>query len=152
MSCEKVQNVPICACRNASLYTAHVDDVNSNWGRKGRRLPAHPAADQRYSLADHKHSASPLGRNKTPRTPKSNVSSSGFSNGTHGQRSPAVCAVCLGRNQHLFIECSAEHLWDNVHATVSKRVNKQLLVRSSDKPLCVNWQRGCGCTNCSHDE
>ncbi|KAG2034951.1 hypothetical protein BDR03DRAFT_801203, partial [Suillus americanus] len=49
-------------------------------------------------------------------------------------------------------ECSAEHLWDNVHATISKQVNKQLLVQSSDKPLCVDWQQGCGCTNRPHDK
>jgi hypothetical protein len=75
-----------------------------------------------------------------------------FSNGTHSQRSPTVWAICLGWNHHSFVECSADHLWNNSHSAVSKCINHQLLIRSSDKPLCIDWQCGQGCTTCSHDE
>ncbi|KAG2153401.1 hypothetical protein DEU56DRAFT_726833, partial [Suillus clintonianus] len=63
-----------------------------------------------------------------------------------------VCAVCLGRHTHNFITCAADHLWDNSHPTVSTRVNKALLLRSNNKPLCVDWQRPRGCSQRSHDE
>ncbi|KAG1893532.1 uncharacterized protein F5891DRAFT_891137, partial [Suillus fuscotomentosus] len=63
-----------------------------------------------------------------------------------------VCAVCLGRHNHSFIECPADRLWDNFYPTVSKRVAKQLLIRSSDKPLCMDWQQGKSCPARSHDE
>jgi hypothetical protein len=88
-----------------------------------------------------------LAHGKTPR-----LSTSGFSSGAHAPRPPAVCAVCLGRNNHSFIDCPAERIWDNSHPAVSKRVNKQLLVRRTDKPLCVDWQRGRSCTTRAHDE
>ncbi|KAG2082664.1 uncharacterized protein F5147DRAFT_590319, partial [Suillus discolor] len=63
-----------------------------------------------------------------------------------------VCAVCLGRTSHNFIECTAVRLWDSSFPAVATRVNKQLLLRSSDKPLCVDWQRARGCSSHSHGE
>lgn len=74
-----------------------------------------------------------------------------FRDGAQGTRSPAVCAVCLGRNKHSFIECTVERLWDGTSPTVATRVNKQLLVRGSEKPLCVDWQRA-RCISQSHDD
>ncbi|KAG2107915.1 uncharacterized protein F5147DRAFT_531331, partial [Suillus discolor] len=62
-----------------------------------------------------------------------------------------VCAVCLGRHNHKFIECSAEWLWDGTMLTVATWTNKQLLLRSSEKPLCVDWQRA-RCISQSHDD
>ncbi|KIK42969.1 hypothetical protein CY34DRAFT_65847, partial [Suillus luteus UH-Slu-Lm8-n1] len=70
----------------------------------------------------------------------------GFSSGAHGPRPSAMCAVCLRRNNHSFIDCPAERIWDNSHPVVSKRVNKQLL------PLCVDWQRGRTCPTRAHDK
>ncbi|KAG1897476.1 uncharacterized protein F5891DRAFT_957229, partial [Suillus fuscotomentosus] len=49
-------------------------------------------------------------------------------------------------------ECSADRIWDNSVPTVSKRVHRQLLTRNTDKPLCIDWQRGKSCSTCSHDE
>ncbi|KAG2142406.1 hypothetical protein DEU56DRAFT_733874 [Suillus clintonianus] len=83
---------------------------------------------------------------------KSSATSSGFSDGAHSQRSSAVCAVCLGRHNHPFVDCSVDRIWDNSHKTVAKRTNRQLLLRSNDKPLCLDWQRGRGCSTRSHDE
>ncbi|KAG2093714.1 uncharacterized protein F5147DRAFT_558869, partial [Suillus discolor] len=62
-----------------------------------------------------------------------------------------VCAVCLGRNNHNFIDCSTDRLWDGVQPTVATRTNKQLLLRASNKPLCIDWQRS-RCTSQSHDD
>ncbi|KAG2138545.1 hypothetical protein DEU56DRAFT_715582, partial [Suillus clintonianus] len=69
-----------------------------------------------------------------------------------GSRSPAVCAVCLGRHSHNFVECSSDRTWNSAHPALTTRVNKQLLTRNSDKPLCVDWQRSRSCTSRSHDE
>ncbi|KAG2089432.1 uncharacterized protein F5147DRAFT_561800, partial [Suillus discolor] len=63
-----------------------------------------------------------------------------------------VCTVCLGSNGHSFIECTADRLWDNSHPSLATRVDKQLLLRKSDKPLCVDWQRSRGCSSHSHNE
>ncbi|KAG1893101.1 uncharacterized protein F5891DRAFT_963505, partial [Suillus fuscotomentosus] len=63
-----------------------------------------------------------------------------------------VCAVCLGSKSHAFIECTAERLWDNSHSALTTRVNRQLLLRSSDKPLCVDWQHSKSCSSRSHNE
>ncbi|KAG2113841.1 uncharacterized protein F5147DRAFT_570836, partial [Suillus discolor] len=92
-------------------------------------------------------SPSPSSRNKSARQDKTPRSSAGFSNGAHGQRSPAVCAICLGHNNHPFAECPADRLWDNSYSTISKWV-----LRHSDKPLCVDWQRGRSCPSRLHDE
>ncbi|KAG2130732.1 hypothetical protein DEU56DRAFT_690983, partial [Suillus clintonianus] len=119
--------------------------------RRGRHSPGPMSSERRFGQMDRKRSASPLARTKAFRNEK-HPGSSGFSSGAHGQRSTAVCAVCLGRHHHNFIECSAERLWDNSHAAVSKRVSRQLLIRSTDKSLCVDWQRGKGCGTRSHDE
>ncbi|KAG1893529.1 uncharacterized protein F5891DRAFT_962799, partial [Suillus fuscotomentosus] len=63
-----------------------------------------------------------------------------------------VCAVCLGRNSHIFAECTADRLWDSSHPTLATRVERQLILRKSDKPLCVDWQRHKGCSSRSHDD
>ncbi|KAG1853196.1 hypothetical protein DFJ58DRAFT_660954, partial [Suillus subalutaceus] len=63
-----------------------------------------------------------------------------------------VCAVCLGHNSHSFIDCTADRIWDNTFPALATRVNKQLLLRNSDKPLCVDWQCSRGCSSHSHDE
>ncbi|KAG1730064.1 hypothetical protein EDB19DRAFT_1741483 [Suillus lakei] len=98
-------------------------------------------------------SASPTKRSSAPRTARAAAGArSGFPAGVHNTRSPAVCAVCLGRNSHSFIECTAERLWDSAFPSVATRSNKQLLLRSSDKPLCVDWQRAIGCSSHSHSE
>jgi hypothetical protein len=115
-------------------------------------VPTYVSSERRGSPADQQHAASPSTIQKNTRLDKSARPASGFSNGAHGQRSPAVCAVCLGRNNHSFIECSATRIWDNSLPSASKRINRQLLIRSTDKPLCVDWQRGKACTTRSHDE
>ncbi|KAG2749674.1 hypothetical protein P692DRAFT_201865201 [Suillus brevipes Sb2] len=42
-----------------------------------------------------------------------------FQGSAHSTRSPAVCTVCLGRNSHSFIECTAERLWDSAFPAVA---------------------------------
>ncbi|KAG2747017.1 hypothetical protein P692DRAFT_20738069, partial [Suillus brevipes Sb2] len=103
--------------------------------------------------AERRRSASP---NKSASVPARDARTSsrraGFQDGAHRQQSPAVCAVCLGSHTHSFIECTAERLWNKSHATSATRVNKQLLLRSSNQPLCLDWQRSRGCSTRTHDE
>ncbi|OAX30835.1 hypothetical protein K503DRAFT_704744, partial [Rhizopogon vinicolor AM-OR11-026] len=40
----------------------------------------------------------------------------------------------------------------NSQACLTKQANKQLVWRSSNKPVCIDWQRTCGCTNQSHNK
>ncbi|KAG2352861.1 hypothetical protein BDR07DRAFT_1312129, partial [Suillus spraguei] len=98
------------------------------------------------------HSTSPPVGHKVSCPSKPTGNPSGFFSGAHGQGSPAVCAVCLGRTRHSFIECSIECIWDKSHPTVSKCLNCQLLIQTTDKPLCLNWQHGQGCKTHSHTE
>ncbi|KAG2747087.1 hypothetical protein P692DRAFT_20736691, partial [Suillus brevipes Sb2] len=99
-------------------------------------------------------SASPTKKSSAPRNTRVSTSNrSGFQGSAHSTRSPAVCTVCLGRNSHSFIECTAERLWDSAFpAVATRRNNKQLLLRSSDKPLCVDWQHVGSCSSSSHNE
>ncbi|KAH7919127.1 hypothetical protein BV22DRAFT_1023505, partial [Leucogyrophana mollusca] len=60
------------------------------------------------------------------------------------------CAICLGRNPHRTIECSASRTWDNNHDTFTERVHKAIWTKDG-KPLCPRWQREEGCTD-RHDE
>ncbi|KAG1906166.1 uncharacterized protein F5891DRAFT_902629, partial [Suillus fuscotomentosus] len=69
-----------------------------------------------------------------------------------GNHAPAVCIVCLGTHGHKFIECVAEHLWNNKFPASSMCSGKSLLVWNSDKTLCVDWQRSRGCNSRHHDE
>jgi hypothetical protein len=124
----------------ASLTDAAVTPVN----RRGRHSSGHSNSHHHHDT--HKRSGSPPGCSPAPTSFFSSSNPSGFSNGAHSQRSPAVCTVCLGRNCHSFVECAADQIWDNSRKVVSKRLNRQLLLCSNDKPLCVDWQRGRGCT------
>ncbi|KAG1751042.1 hypothetical protein EDB19DRAFT_1674640 [Suillus lakei] len=120
------------------------DSFSNPRGRRSRRS---------VSPNRKRRSASPTKRSSAPRTARAAAGAcSGFPAGVHNTRSPAVCAVCLGRNSHSFIECTAERLWDSAFPSVATRSNKQLLLRSSDKPLCVDWQRAIGCSSHSHSE
>ncbi|KAG1717416.1 hypothetical protein EDB19DRAFT_1816144 [Suillus lakei] len=101
----------------------------------------------------HRRSASPTKRSSAPRTACAAAGAcSCFPAGIHNTRSPAVCTVCLGRNSHSFIECTAKCLWDSAFPSVATHSNKQLLLCSSDKPLCIDWQRAIGCSSHSHSE
>lgn len=133
-------------------YATYSEEPSQSCPRCGGQSTAHATHEQQGTPAEQQHAASPSARTKYPPSDKTNRVTSGFSSGTHGQRPPAVCAVCLGRNNHSFIECSANRIWDNSVPTVSKRVHLQLLTRSTDKPLCINWQQGTSCSMHSHDE
>ncbi|KAG2744526.1 hypothetical protein P692DRAFT_20644595, partial [Suillus brevipes Sb2] len=109
----------------------------------------------RRSASPHnrRRSASPTKKSAAPRNSRTSTGTrSGFQASAHSTRSPAVCAVCLGRNNHSFIECTAERLWDNTFPAVATRTNKHLLLRGSDKPLCVDWQRVGSCSSNAHSE
>ncbi|KAG1726174.1 uncharacterized protein EDB91DRAFT_1004138, partial [Suillus paluster] len=60
------------------------------------------------------------------------------------------CTVCLGRNPHRTIECSATHTWDRQHETFAERISKGLWSKEG-KQLCTAWQRDEGCTMPKHD-
>ncbi|KIK34773.1 hypothetical protein CY34DRAFT_97328, partial [Suillus luteus UH-Slu-Lm8-n1] len=101
------------------------------------------------SPRNRRRSASPgtSKRHSTSRNARSANQRMGFPEGAHSSRSSAVCAVCLGKHSHSFIECSNERLWNSAHPALATRVNKH-----SNKPLCVDWQRSRSCTSRSHDE
>ncbi|KAJ8596778.1 hypothetical protein M405DRAFT_725554, partial [Rhizopogon salebrosus TDB-379] len=92
------------------------------------------------------------GRSVPSRSVRTISTGVGFQAGTHGSRTPPVCAVCLGSHTHNFIDCTADRLWDSSYPTLATRNQKHLFLRSSGKSLCVDWQRSRGCTNRSHDE
>lgn len=121
-------------------------DFSEHSQSKTSRCPLSPQS--------HTHSDSPKHRkhNSNPRSSNGHMQRSGFQDSAHDSHSPGVCAVCLGRNAHRFIDCTADHLWDNSHATLATHVDKQLLLHKSDKPLCVNWQCLRGCSSRSHDD
>lgn len=60
------------------------------------------------------------------------------------------CAVCLGRNPHRTIECTASHTWDGQHETFAERIRKGLWTKDG-KQLCTAWQRDEGCSTPKHD-
>ncbi|KAG1903140.1 uncharacterized protein F5891DRAFT_947912, partial [Suillus fuscotomentosus] len=43
-------------------------------------------------------------------------------------------------------------LWNNKFPASSTCSGKSLLIQNSDKVLCVNWQRSCGCSSRHHNE
>ncbi|KAH9001940.1 hypothetical protein EDB86DRAFT_2801368 [Lactarius hatsudake] len=62
-----------------------------------------------------------------------------------------VCAVCLGRHEHVFTRCEGPKLWDGT--TASARKNEQgKLVAADGYPLCFDWQVPRGCTSSSHPD
>jgi hypothetical protein len=93
-----------------------------------------------------------VSRSLSSRSIRTASTGAGFQASTHGPRSSPVCAVCLGSHTHSFIDCTAEHIWDNTYPTSATRTNKHLLLQSSGKSLCVDWQRGRSCSNRSHDD
>lgn len=116
---------------------------------------------QRSPSPKRKRSPSPersTARTKYTHSPKEDSSNSA------NRKAYAACAVCLGRHKHNILECKAETTWSGSYPTVSKRVDKELLLQSNSAPLCVDWQlsRGChiachynrhlcsGCTSSSH--
>lgn len=128
-----------------------VDVVSHTSNHRRGRHSTTPAAP-RPSQGGRNRSRSPATQYNAPLSSKYADSVSGFSNGAHSQRSSAVCAICLGRNHHSFVECIADHLWDGSRKSITKHINKQLVVGSNGNPLCVDWQRGRGCSTRSHDE
>lgn len=112
--------------------------------RRSKRSKSPPAKRCSGSPSEKKNNGS--------RATKTSASQSGFQEGAHGNRASAVCAVCLGCHGHSFIECTAKRLWDNNFTALATRNNKSLLLRNSDKPLCVDWQRAKSCTSHQHDE
>jgi hypothetical protein len=107
------------------------------------------------SARPHRDSPAPVATASRPlssRSVRTTSTGAGFQASTHGPRSPPVCAVCLGSHAHSFIDCTAERIWDNSYPALSTHTNKHLLLRSSGKSLCVDWQRGRGCNNRSHDD
>lgn len=61
------------------------------------------------------------------------------------------CAVCLGRNTHRVIDCSATLTWDGKHDTIAERIHKALWTKTG-KQLCTAWQREEGCNSNRHDD
>ncbi|KAH8977565.1 hypothetical protein EDB92DRAFT_1778188, partial [Lactarius akahatsu] len=62
-----------------------------------------------------------------------------------------VCAVCLGRHEHVFARCEGPKLWDGTAA--SARKNEQgKLVAADGHPLCFDWQVPRGCASSSHPD
>ncbi|KAG1749063.1 uncharacterized protein EDB91DRAFT_1033895, partial [Suillus paluster] len=60
------------------------------------------------------------------------------------------CAVCLGRNSHRTVECTATKTWDNLFNSYSERIHKALWTKDG-RQLCTSWQREEGCTNTQHN-
>ncbi|KAG1896940.1 uncharacterized protein F5891DRAFT_570877 [Suillus fuscotomentosus] len=91
---------------------------------------SHGRRSKRSTSPSHKRwSASPTKKSSAPRNTRVSTSTrSGFQGSAHSTCSPAVCAVCLGRNSHSFIECTAERLWDSAFPAVATCNNKQLLL------------------------
>ncbi|KAG3229900.1 hypothetical protein P692DRAFT_201701923, partial [Suillus brevipes Sb2] len=56
------------------------------------------------------------------------------------------CAVCLGRNPHRTVECSASRTWDNLFDVFSERIKKALWTKDG-RQLCTSWQREEGCNS-----
>ncbi|KIK80560.1 hypothetical protein PAXRUDRAFT_41564, partial [Paxillus rubicundulus Ve08.2h10] len=60
-----------------------------------------------------------------------------------------ICAVCLGRDRHLVIECKASRIWDSLFDTLAEHINKALFIKDG-RNICSKWQREEGCTD-KHD-
>jgi hypothetical protein len=60
------------------------------------------------------------------------------------------CAVCLGRNAHCTVDCTAAQTWDKKFETFSERIRKGLWTKDG-KQICTAWQRDEGCSTPKHD-
>lgn len=151
----------ICDCDNLHsnlMAVYHQIQIQGNSSRSGQGEPSSHKRSRRsrrsMSPQARRRSASPgpNKKNSGVRNSRTPAHQSGFQDSVHGHRAPAVCAVCLGCHGHSFIECTAERLWDNNFPAIATRSNKALLLRGSDKPLCVDWQRTRSCPSRQHDD
>lgn len=62
-----------------------------------------------------------------------------------------VCAVCLGRHEHIFSRCEGARLWDGSDGAARKNEQGRL-VAADGLPLCFDWQMPKGCASASHPD
>lgn len=62
-----------------------------------------------------------------------------------------VCAICLGRHEHVFARCDTPKLWDGTVAAARKNEDGRL-VATDGFPLCFDWQVPRGCASTSHPD
>ena len=67
--------------------------------------------------------------------------------GSHG----GVCAVCLGRHDHMFTKCNNAKQWNGAPCTAQKNEQGRL-VAANGLPLCFDWQVPRGCMSTSHPD
>ncbi|KIK76639.1 hypothetical protein PAXRUDRAFT_169272, partial [Paxillus rubicundulus Ve08.2h10] len=60
-----------------------------------------------------------------------------------------VCAVWLGHECHLVIQCKLPRIWDNMYDTISKHINKAFFTKDRHS-ICSKWQQEEGCSD-RHD-
>lgn len=63
----------------------------------------------------------------------------------------SACAICLGRHQHRVYNCDAKKTWDQAYDTITKRIEKSLVLIDSGRTICCDWQRATGCASRAHD-
>lgn len=108
--------------------------------RRRSRSPAH----RRSRSPARRRSRSPARRTSTMKTKQD------FQPGASGKPHSA-CAVCLGRHPHPVRDCNASTTWDGTHEVASKRINGDLVLRSNNSRLCLDWQRAQSCPSQKHD-
>ena len=62
-----------------------------------------------------------------------------------------VCAVCLGRHEHIFAKCEEAKLWDG-SANAPRKGEQGQLVAANGLPLYFDWQIPRGCSSLSHPD
>lgn len=140
---------------NMSRPSSYRDYQNQRFGNSSRRerSPSPPAHNtrRRRSASPHRatHSLPPKPTNsRYDRRPGPPPAS--FPRGAHAT-GPIVCAICLGRREHIVSKCTAPVLWNGAPSRCRRSSRGQIL-NPLGFEICLDWQRSKGCSSRKHPE
>lgn len=118
------QNTAGCKARASPHHSAGVSTSDSGavWSKYAKKVTAAPYPDCKPSFPSS--AASPI---------------------------LLACTICLGCHQHRIYNCDAKKTWDQAFDTITRRVDKNLILIDSRRTICCNWQRAAGCPSRTHN-